>query len=130
MLRWMQRRGLRRAVIVAFAAGAACFVLAGAAPVWPPLSLITLFAASFFLVMLDTFGGLPFLMAVRPAERAEMSAVYASFRDVSGILTPGFAWLVLLVAPVPGVFVACGAGLAAAAAIATRLHPRLGASRG
>jgi hypothetical protein len=129
MLRWMQRRGLRRAVVTSFTAAAACFAAAGLAPVWPPLSLVTLFAGSFFLVMLDTFGGLPFLMAVRPAERAEMSAVYASFRDVSGILTPGFAWLVLLVAPVPGVFIACGAGLAIAAGVATQLHPRLGARR-
>ena len=31
-----------------------------------------------------------------------MSAVYSSFRDVSGILTPGVAWLVLLVAPCRG----------------------------
>ncbi|MCV2867981.1 MFS transporter [Defluviimonas sp. WL0002] len=127
MLRWMQRRGLRRSVIFSFGAAAGLFVAAGFAPVWPPLSLITLLAASFFLVMLDTFGGLPFLMAVRPAERSEMAAVYASFRDVSGILTPGFAWLVLLVSPVPGVFIACGAGLAVAASVATRLHPRLGA---
>lgn len=130
ILRWMQRRGLRRSVIIAFAASAGCFLAAGLAPVWPPLALIALFSGAYFLVMLDTFGGLPFLMAVRPAERAEMAAVYASFRDVSGILTPGFAWLVLLVAPVPGIFVACGAGLAAAAAVATRLHPRLGGRHG
>ena len=31
---------------------------------------------------------MPFLMAVKPSERTEMSAVYSSFRDVSGILTP------------------------------------------
>ncbi|MFY8145128.1 MAG: hypothetical protein ACOVME_00890, partial [Rhodobacter sp.] len=42
---------------------------------------------------------------------------------------PGVAWLVLLVAPVAGVFVAAGAGMALAAAIAGRLHPRLGAER-
>jgi MFS transporter, ACDE family, multidrug resistance protein len=33
-------------------------------------------------------------MAVKPSERTEMAAVYSSFRDVSGILTPG-AGLVL-----------------------------------
>jgi len=129
MARWMRWTGLRRAIILSFGLGAACFATAGLAPLWPPLSLYTLFAGSFFLVMLDTFGGLPFLMAVRPAERTEMAAVYASFRDVSGILTPGGAWLVLLVAPVPGVFVACGIGLALMAVLATRLHPRLGVER-
>ena len=58
-------------------------------------------ASSFFLILFDIAAGLPFLMAVTPSERTEMSAVYASFRDVSGILTPGAAWAVLLVAPLP-----------------------------
>ncbi len=79
--------------------------------------------------MLDTFGGLPFLMAVRPAERTEMSAVYSSFRDVSGIVSPAAAWLVLLVAPITGVFAAGAAGLATMVLVAGRLHPRLGETR-
>lgn len=126
MLRWMQKRGLRRSVQIAFVGGSACFVAAAMGELWPPLAVIGLFAGSFFLVMLDTFGGLPFLMAVRPAERTEMAAVYASFRDVSGILTPGVAWAVLLVTPVAGVFAAAAFGLGIAAAIAGRMHPRLG----
>ena len=77
-------------------------------------------------MLLDVVGGLPFLMAVKPSERTEMSAVYSSFRDVSGILPPGAAWLVLLVAPLPGVFAAAGVGLISAFAVAGRLHPRLG----
>jgi predicted exporter len=86
-------------------------------------------AASVFLVMLDVVGGLPFLMAVKPSERTEMSAVYSSFRDVSGILTPGAAWAVLLVAPLPGIFAAAGLGLGAAFVVAGWLHPRLGSAR-
>lgn len=129
MLRWMQRRGLRRAIRAAFAACAACFFLAAFGQVWPPIAVAALFAGSLFLVMLDTFGGLPFLMAVRPAERTEMSAVYSSFRDVSGILSPAAAWLVLLVAPITGVFAAGAAGLATMVLVAGRLHPRLGEPR-
>jgi hypothetical protein len=68
-------------------------------------------------------------MAVKPSERTEMAAVYASFRDVSGIATPGGAWLVLLVAPLPGVFAAVAAAMAACFLVAGRLHPRLGALR-
>jgi hypothetical protein len=68
-------------------------------------------------------------MSVKPSERTEMSAVYSSFRDVSGILTPGAAWLVLFVAPLPGIFVAAGIGLLSAWAVAGQLHPRLGAAR-
>ncbi|MCX7889658.1 MAG: MFS transporter [Rhodobacteraceae bacterium] len=129
MLRWMQRRGLRNGVVTAFACAAGCFLLAACAGLWPPLAVIGLFAGAIFLIMLDTFGGLPFLMAVKPAERTEMSAVYSSFRDVSGILTPGVSWVVLLVLPITGVFAAGGLAMAGAALVATRLHPRLGASR-
>jgi len=74
-------------------------------------------------------GGLPFLMAVKPSERTEMSAVYSSFRDVSGIVTPGVAWLLLLALPLPAIFAAAGVGLGSAFLIAGRLHPRLGSPR-
>lgn len=130
IMRWMRGRGLRRAVRTAFGWGAVCFALAGFGQVWPPAAVLGLMAGSLFLVMLDTYGGLPFLMAVKPAERTEMAAVYSSFRDVSGILTPGVAWVVLLALPVAGVFVASAAGLGVMAALAGRLHPRLGAPRG
>jgi hypothetical protein len=68
-------------------------------------------------------------MAVKPSERTEMSAIYASYRDVSGILTPGGAWLVLLVAPVGWVFLPMGFALGLAWALAGRLHRRLGQVR-
>jgi hypothetical protein len=55
-----------------------------------------------------------------------MSAVYSSFRDVSGILSPGLAWLVLQFTGVSGVFAAGGATLLLAWAIAGKLHPHLG----
>jgi len=49
---------------------------------------------------------------------------------VSGIFTPGLAWAVLLVAPLPWLFAAMGVSLGACWALAGRLHPRLGAARG
>jgi hypothetical protein len=120
---------VRRAVFGGFLFGAVFFAAAGLVSGLPWLTVLLLFAGSVSLVLLDVAGGLPFLMAVKPSERTEMAAVYSSFRDVSGILTPGVAWLVLLKAPVAGVFVAAGVGMAVAAAIAGRLHPRLGADR-
>lgn len=129
MLRLVHRLSVRRTVSTAFLLGGLAFALAFAASSLPWAAVALMAAGSVSLVMLDVAGGLPFLMAVKPSERTEMAAVYASFRDVSGILTPGVAWLVLLVAPVAGVFAACGAGMLAAAGIARRLHPRLGAAR-
>ena len=125
-----QLRCVRAAVRLGFLGGALCFLLAAGLSHWPWVSIAVLLAGTLALVLLDVSGGLPFLMAVKPSERVEMSAIYSSFRDVSGIVTPGAAWLVLLVAPVAGVFVACAAGLGVMATVAGRLHPRLGAPRG
>jgi len=127
--RWARRLSVRRSVRLAFLA---CGVLMGAAALlsvlpWATVALV--FGSSAFLVMLDVVGGLPFLMSVKPSERTEMSAVYSSFRDVSGILTPGAAWVVLFFLPLPGIFAASAAGLIASWAIAGRLHPRLGVVR-
>jgi MFS family permease len=129
MLRYVRRVSVRISVRLGFGLCAGFFCLAFALAPFPWATVLSTAAASVFLVFLDVVGGLPFLMAVKPSERTEMSAVYSSFRDVSGILTPGAAWLVLLVAPLPGIFAAAGVGLAAAFAVAGRLHPRLGTLR-
>jgi len=129
MLKWAQRHSVRHAVRVGFLLGGLTFIGATLAAGAPWLTVVLLMIGSVFLVLLDIIGGLPFLMAVKPSERTEMSAVYASYRDVSGILTPGVTWLVLLVAPLSGAFAAAGIGLLVAWSIAGRLHPRFGARR-
>jgi hypothetical protein len=124
-----RRMSVRRSVRAAFGFCGALFIAAGLLAFLPWTTVAFCMAASVFLVMLDVVGGLPFLMSVKPSERTEMSAVYSSFRDVSSILTPGAAWLVLWVAPLPGIFVAAGIGVLASWAVAGRLHPRLGVAR-
>ncbi len=129
MLRFMQRYSVRTAVRTGFLFSGLLFLFAGAPNGIPQLAVVLLMAGSIFLILLDVSAGLPFLLAVKPSERTEMSAIYASFRDVSGILTPGAAWLVLLVAPLSGVFAAGGAGLLCTWILARKLHPRLGRAR-
>ena len=129
MLRYSRVASVRRTVRMAFGVCGMMFIAAALASPLPWATVFFCMAAAVFLVLLDIVGGLPFLMAVKPSERTEMSAVYSSFRDVSGILTPGAAWLVLLVAPLTGIFAASGAGLLVAWAISGRLHPRLGSAR-
>jgi MFS transporter, ACDE family, multidrug resistance protein len=126
MLRWVQRGSVRRAVRTGFLVSGAAFLLAAAAAPVPLLTVALLMAGSCFLVLLDIAGGLPFLMAVKPSERTEMAAVYSSFRDVSGIVTPGLGAMILLVAPIQGLFAAAGLGLVAMFLVAGRLHPMLG----
>jgi MFS transporter, ACDE family, multidrug resistance protein len=124
-----RRLSVRLSVRLAFGACGGLFCLAALMSFLPWATVALVMGASLFLVTLDVVGGLPFLMSVKPSERTEMSAVYSSFRDVSGIVTPGAAWLVLWVAPLPGIFLAAGVGLVAAWAVAGRLNPRLGTPR-
>ncbi|WP_027258191.1 MFS transporter [Leisingera aquimarina] len=124
--RWVQQHSIRFAVQTGFLGVTACFGAACFAQGWPAVSITLLVAGSAALILLDICAGLPFLMAVKPSERTEMSAVYSSYRDISGILTPGVAWLVLLVAPVAGIFAAGAAATAGAVLLASNLHPRLG----
>lgn len=129
MLRWMQRHSVRHSVRTGFLTCSCLFLAAGLFGILPWMTVGLLFCGSFFLILLDICAGLPFLMAVKPSERTEMSAIYSSFRDVSGILTPGIAWLVLLVTPISGIFVVSGLASLIAWRIAGTLHPRLGAKR-
>ena len=129
MAAWVRRRTVRVALRIALAYCAILFCVATLTSALPVLSLACLFFAAFGLVLLDVAGGLPFMMAVKPSERSEMAAVYSSFRDFSGIATPGMAWLVLWVAPLSAIFAASGLAFAAAYTIAGQLHPRLGSLR-
>ncbi len=131
MAAWVRKRSVRLAMrrTLAYCAVLFCLATVAATASLPQMTMAFLFFGSFGLVMLDVAGGLPFMMSVKPSERSEMAAVYSSFRDVSGIATPGMAWLVLWVAPLGFIFAASGLAFAAAFGIAGRLHPRLGAQR-
>lgn len=130
MLVWVRRRKVKDAVRTGFAITGIAFILGAALSPWPWLAIGVVLSGAIGLILLDICGGLPFLMSVKPSERTEMSAVYSSFRDVSGIVTPGAAWVVLQVAPLPGVFAVAGLAMLGAFMIANQLHPRLGQKRG
>lgn len=129
MLRWMKKNSIKRTVRIGFLISGLLFSFAALMGGIPKLAVLCLMIASFFLILLDISAGLPFLLAVRSFERTEMSAIYSSYRDISGIVTPGAAWLVLLVSPLSGVFLAAGVSLLGAWVLASTLHPRLGTSR-
>jgi MFS transporter, ACDE family, multidrug resistance protein len=129
MLRQVRRYTVRLSLRAAYAHCAALFIAATLLSHWPWAVVACLMVGAVGLVLLDVVAGLPFMMAVKPSERTEMAAVYSSFRDVSSVFTPGIAYLLLLVAPLAGIFAASGIGMAIAWTIAGRLHSRLGAGR-
>jgi MFS transporter, ACDE family, multidrug resistance protein len=126
MLMWIERNSVRHAIRAGFLIGGGVFITATFSASMPWVTVGFLLFGTLFLILLDICAGLPFLMAVRPSERTEMSAVYSTFRDLSGIISPGVAWLVLLVAPISALFATAGGGMFAAWVVAGKLHPRLG----
>ena len=120
---------VRKAVMLGFSCSSFFFLLSSLEIAGPSFAIGSLVFASLFLILLDMCGGLPFLMAVRPSERTEMSAVYSTYRDVSGVVTPGAASLLLIVAPLQAMFSLTAVGLFGCAYLATKLHPRLGSKR-
>jgi hypothetical protein len=130
MLRWLRRHSVRQAVMTGFVCATlswigAALLLQGSAL----LAAVALETAALFMIFLDVVGGLPFLMAVKPSERTEMSAVYSTFRDVSNVVTPAIGSLVLLAAPLGGVFLLLGGLFAGASVLASTLPARLGTAR-
>jgi len=123
------RGRVRLAIAIGFFGSGCLFFLASVNPAGSTLSILLLVLASMFLILLDVCAGLPFLMAVRPSQRTEMSAVYSTYRDVSSVITPGTASLVLLFAPLKAVFGVTAASFLGCVLIAGKLHPRLGVKR-
>lgn len=126
LFRWVQRKSLRHAMRTGFLLSGLCFIGASLLSSLPWVTVAVLVLGSYCLVLLDVCAGLPFLMSVKPSERTEMSAVYSSYRDVAGILSPSLAWLVLQFTDVSGVFAAGGCALLVAWMLAAHLHPQLG----
>jgi ACDE family multidrug resistance protein len=120
---------VRKAIMLSFIGSGVFFLLSSLEIAGSSFAIGSLVIATLFLISLDMCGGLPFLMAVRPSERTEMSAVYSTYRDVSGVITPGTASLLLIVAPLHAMFSVTALGLFGCAYLATKLHPRLGSKR-
>lgn len=129
ILRLSRKTTLRRVLQVSFGTAAILMLAATLVSPWPILTVLCAMGATICFITLDVVGSLPFMMAVRPYERTEMAAVFSSFRDVSGIMAPGFAYAVLLVAPLAGIFTASAVTMAGCYVLAGKLHPRLGVAR-
>ncbi len=84
-----RRFGVRKTIAGAFAAVAVLLVAASlTGEAYPLVTAGLLLVASAFAVAHDAVGSAPFQRAVRPHERAEMTAVYRTFIDLSSLLPP------------------------------------------
>lgn len=119
-----RRLGLRRVIILAFVfSGAICVLIGVIQP--PPVALAVLvFIASIGAMTLDALGNIPFLRAVHPYERAEMTAVFRTYIEMSQLLPAAIYAVLLIYFPLSVVFIALGLQLLAAAWLSTYLPRR------
>jgi MFS family permease len=104
---WMARRaGVRRVISGCFAGIAVACLAAGLVGThFPFVTILLLLFGAAAASGLDGVGGIPYMRAVRPRERREMTSVYRTFIETSEI-GPGFAFaLVLTVLPTATVYV-------------------------
>ncbi len=123
---WIGARvGTRRIMTMAFAAMAATLCLAGlTGEHYPLLTAAILLVCAFFAIALDALGSNAFFRAVKPRERAEMTAVYRTYLDLSDLLPPLVYSIVLGFFSLGAIFAALGAFVAICGAITWRYMPK------
>jgi len=117
--------GIRNLLCVGYGLTGVCSLLAAvAAAVGAPLlCMALLWLAAFSATIIDGAGNVPFLRAVHHYERAEMTSVFMTFRQVGSIAVPGILAVVLWVLPLWGVF-AVGGLIAVGMAKLSRYLPK------
>jgi len=63
------------------------------------LGLFVWMVAAIGATMLDVLGNIPFMRMVKPRERLPMTTVFSTWREMSSLVAPGLAALVMLFAP-------------------------------
>lgn len=119
------RYGIRRLLVVSYALTGTVTLGAGLAGGWPALCLALLVLAAFTATIIDGAGNVPFLRAVRPREREEMTSVYTTYRHGTSLITPAVYAMVLSVLPLSFVFVVSGCAYWGMSMLARFLPKRL-----
>ncbi len=124
-----EKYGVRQLLVGAYLATGLATIAAGLSASypfsWAEAGMVMMVAAAFFATMIDGAGNVPFLRAVHPYERAEMTSVYTTYRHGTSLATPGLFALVLIFLPLPFVFVAGGATHCGMALLSRYLPKRL-----
>jgi MFS family permease len=127
--RYARAVGVRRVLVTGYMVAGVLTLVVAVVSGEPWLAAGLLIVAALFMVTIDAVGNMPFMLAVRPRERAEMTTVYATYRDMGEILPPGLFALLLLVFTLPIVFVVTGLATVAMSHVCRRMHPRFGLTR-
>jgi MFS family permease len=116
-----ERVGVRTVVVAAYLGAGTLSVAVAAIAQLPLTAAALLVGGATVTTALDTLGGVTFLRAVHPYERAEMATVYSTYRQIADITGPMAFAVILTFLPLPAVFAACGAMMLAMAWFARHL---------
>jgi predicted MFS family arabinose efflux permease len=118
-----RRYGLRVLLIFGYL-GTGALTL-GVALVGGHAGVVAMVLAAMAAGAIDAAGNVPFLRAVHPHERPEMTTVYNTFRGASQTVPPGIFAILLRSFELPAVFLAGGAAMASLAWFSRYLPRRL-----
>ena len=118
----IQRFGIRRVLWVGYAGAGSVTIGIGAFIGIPNVAVILILLAALFAVLCDSVGNTLFYRAVRFYARSAMATVFMSYRPMSALAFPGIYSGVLVIFPLPAVFLLTGVGMLATT-LMTRFIP-------
>ena len=121
---WVARAfGVRRLMMLGFAVSSALTFLVYLVIGQPTIAAVLLVVCALGATMLDGVGNVLFFRAVRARERAPMTAVFVTYRDLGQLLTPGVFAILLGYFALPVVFSTAALWMAGSAFL-SRYIPR------
>ena len=120
-----RKKGIRYLLILGYGLTAILSIGIAVAQGSPALAAAMIVIAAFAASMIDGAGNTPFLRAVHPHERSEMTSVFMTFRQTGQLIVPGVFAVVLSAFALPAVFVVAGVGAGAMAFLARYIPKRL-----
>jgi MFS family permease len=119
---WLARRtGIRRPITISFWC-AGVLTIGFSLFFGSPIAVVTLaMLGALFIVCLDALGNIPFMRAVRPYERPQMTSVFRSYIDLGDLLPSTLYTILLLHFDLKAVFIASGLMTLAIGIVALRL---------
>jgi MFS family permease len=106
--RLASRYSVRIVLMAAFLVLGLMTLLAGLTFASSTWVIVCLLAGALSCVALDAVGNIPFIRAVRPLERPQMTTVFRTYIDASELIAPILFAFVLTIWDLQGVFIACG----------------------
>ena len=123
--RYRVRNGTRSLLMLGFVLSGVSSIVVTVFAHSPLAGAALLLLATLLTSSLDAVGNTPFLRAVRPLQREEMTGVFSIYRDMSQLLPPALFAVILGVLPVHAVFAAAGVWMLVTAWFARYLPRRL-----